>query len=936
MAYCPIGFHTGPGGNPTGIGEYLAALDAAGRPAVLKSVDAYGFCRELAALRRRSGVPHVIVFRMSGDGVELPDYDLPAEQSAAEHWQRIMDKVPPEMLAHDDQQHVWLEVINEPDKNRANWLGWFMVHTAHLALNDGFKVCGPGWSTGEPEQEHWEEPGWLAYLALCEQHPEQVAIAIHEYSLDDDDIFNGDGFLVGRFRSLFSVCDAHGIARPSVHITEWGWSATTLPDPNRAMTHIKQASRLYQQYPEVLGAAIWYLGPGFGFIARLAQPLISPVLSYALSEEWSDSEPPDPVDEPCRGTPRQQYSRVYQLLHESLDLEQAERVFRAALPTRRTVGWSADDAGIGDLDNRSANIFSWPAAEQQLLADWYAEHYPGVVVEFHGIPAEELLEQASPIGRGAMRDVEGDCRGTPRVQYARVYQVLHEDLSDAQAVAVFRLGFSNRRTTGWSYDDAGIGDLDSRTVEIYGAPYEERAVFLAWYAEYYPGVNVLFRPAPDVEPDAFWLDNPLARDIYVTSYFDEPRDYDGDGDPEQKHEGVDLAGLLNGQPVQVRAAQAGVVSSVNSHPTGFGNHIIIRHDWPDGHTYYTWYAHLSQMTVSQGQEVSIGQPIGITGESGNATGIHLHLSLQHIGHGLSGYVIPDVVDPLPFLPTTPPPLGDTKMGLHATADPVLATGETAIFQTARIEMIKALSHLAPGDVSALAGALPDASWVVRVFLSMAGRDISPAQFVADTFSDLSRTLGRLPGREIVIELHNEPNLVAEGMTSSWNNGTEFQVWFLDVLQRYRAALPGRTFLYPGLSPGGSIPGIRQDHLQFMEQSKEAIRAADGLAIHGYWAVDFPMGATLQMIDDIMSFLEINEMAEIPIWVTEASNNKGGTTPQNKGAEYITFRNELKQRPTMRGVTYFVASANHPDFQEEVWISNGVSRGIAEVVGARSD
>jgi hypothetical protein len=33
---------------------------------------------------------------------------------------------------------------------------------------------------------------------------------------------------------------------------------------------------------EVLGAAIWYLGPGFGGIAGHAQKLIAPLTEYAL------------------------------------------------------------------------------------------------------------------------------------------------------------------------------------------------------------------------------------------------------------------------------------------------------------------------------------------------------------------------------------------------------------------------------------------------------------------------------------------------------------------------------------------------------------------------------------------------------------------------------------------------------------------------------
>jgi hypothetical protein len=66
MTHYKIGFHTGPAGNPTGIGDYYKRLDAAGRPATVKSVDHYGMCFELANLAEKSGVPHVVTFRLPG------------------------------------------------------------------------------------------------------------------------------------------------------------------------------------------------------------------------------------------------------------------------------------------------------------------------------------------------------------------------------------------------------------------------------------------------------------------------------------------------------------------------------------------------------------------------------------------------------------------------------------------------------------------------------------------------------------------------------------------------------------------------------------------------------------------------------------------------------------------------------------------------------
>jgi hypothetical protein len=48
------------------------------------------------------------------------------------------------------------------------------------------------------------------------------------------------------------------------------------------MEDIDWAAALYAPYPQVKGAAIWYLGIGFGGIADQVQPLIKYVTNYSL------------------------------------------------------------------------------------------------------------------------------------------------------------------------------------------------------------------------------------------------------------------------------------------------------------------------------------------------------------------------------------------------------------------------------------------------------------------------------------------------------------------------------------------------------------------------------------------------------------------------------------------------------------------------------
>lgn len=247
----------------------------------------------------------------------------------------------------------------------------------------------------------------------------------------------------------------------------------------------------------------------------------------------------------------------------------------------------------------------------------------------------------------------------------------------------------------------------------------------------------------------------------------------------------------------------------------------------------------------------------------------------------------------------------------------------------------------PEHVSALVNQFPHAPFVVRAFLSMQNRLISPEQFVNDTLGDVRRTIGRIrewSTKTIWIELHNEPNLFAEGLasincniTGSWGNASGFNIWYLDVLNRYRQAIADGNvkFLFPGLSPGGDVACIRKDSNAFLDGCGQAIAASDGLAVHVYWShPDYPMAGAISEVDSYIA-----RYPNAPIWITECSNNQG-PHPGQKGQEYIEFHRQMRLRPAVMGIHYFVASSASGVFENEVWVRNGQSLGIAESVGSR--
>lgn len=293
MEYSKIGFHTGPGGNHNGIGKFMADLDAAGIPFCIKGTDHAGVVFEGQLLAAKSGVPHVLIYRKSGIGTyDTPNYDLLARDAAAVHWEKHIAVWPPEL----DRARVWIETVNEIDKGRAPWVGRFNVHTARLALEAGRRWAGPGWSSGEPEVNHWEIPEMLAFLSLVGDNPERLAVALHEYSYKSDDLLFEMPWKIGRFQQMYGVCDKYKIERPTVLITELGWSYDAVPHPDLAIEQIALVAELYARHKGLKGAALWNLG--VSQVSNETQRLIEPLLEYTLGARFPDPEPPPPEPEP--------------------------------------------------------------------------------------------------------------------------------------------------------------------------------------------------------------------------------------------------------------------------------------------------------------------------------------------------------------------------------------------------------------------------------------------------------------------------------------------------------------------------------------------------------------------------------------------------------------------------------------------------------------
>ena len=181
-------------------------------------------------------------------------------------------------------------------------------------------------------------------------------------------------------------------------------------------------------------------------------------------------------------------------------------------------------------------------------------------------------------------------------------------------------------------------------------------------------------------PKAFKLVHPITPPIITATFgqknssFDKSKIVWPNG-----HKGVDYQAKL-GQTIF--AAAAGEVIATDSGGQ-FGNYVKIKHD----NGMYTFYAHLSSKSVTQGR-VSAGQPIGAAGSTGTkSSGVHLHFALSTSGSTANA------IDPAPYMSGTASSTGmiSGKAEQSGSGDTPSSMGESS----GRVEGAKSEDMSAP-------------------------------------------------------------------------------------------------------------------------------------------------------------------------------------------------------------------------------------------------
>jgi len=309
---------------------------------------------------------------------------------------------------------------NEPVWNlptEMEWYAWFEVERIKLMADLGLKCVIGNFATGTPDIRLWAQ----FWPACKEGRKYEALLGLHEYScpwmwwmtgnhqLDPNEDEGDEGWTTLRYRKIYRQYLIPNNAVIPLAITECGIDGLVRPLPPGAPSATWKGLGDYwrehdgetdkhdyyfrqlvwydeelQKDDYVVGATIFTWGnygvPWSAFDVA-GTPVAAKLTAYTRERPAVDfkylasTTPPPPAG---RGEPRTQYERTYVLLPPSGDTALAATVVKQTWDQERwTVGGSADDAGIGDLDARRVIAIGpdgWPGD----LAAFFTQHYPGV------------------------------------------------------------------------------------------------------------------------------------------------------------------------------------------------------------------------------------------------------------------------------------------------------------------------------------------------------------------------------------------------------------------------------------------------------------------------------------------------------------------------------------------------------------------------------
>lgn len=819
----------------------------------------------------------------------VPNYDAKPEDEAVRMLSYKYSNLFPQEL---DKTFVWLKDTNEirtqtnpgdtwyQNLPAGEWWGRYALEAAKYAVERNYRVILLSPSSGDHTTYFWTQPAMIEFMRYAAAHKENVMIGLHEYSYVVSNLFalpgNDNGTLddllsvapesrrVGRFELLYNILDEYNIDWPLIYLCEWGWSERDMPNRDAAMSQIIDIfKRLYGKYINYIkGNGTWYLGSNFGTTLPLkTNALLLPCAEFTIHNEFDiEQRLPKGEQDMCNCT------AITDVRTTALWIPQYERMTDAEI--LQVYDWARN--GFED------NLGNMTTGNHMLCPS----HVDALRIHTQGLPGSVLgIAYPEKIGSGVTEQWLRDncpCVFEDNKQVVFLPKAGPDPCTECLPMNILY----SQRDPRWANVVLGQNTGHTKTIGNYGClltSYNIMAVYLGLTNDTPNQFNARMINAgaftgPYIKAGALSMAFPIMK-------------YNG-----YKPRGEELNDTIKayidvGYPVPVEVDFKPETAQWDQHWV-----LVIGYNNDDFYIVDPWH----------GDKIWLSTRYNISGND--------------IIQGVF-YTRQTVTTQSPF-------------GLHLRADPTdikqAEYAEQQILLNAGGQTVKVL-HNHPDSVFHTIGNMKPKNAVVRIMQSWGNRNITPTDFYNWNVDELIKKINILKGYGVdpIIEVHNEPNLVEEGWTYSWNNGFDFGMWLMDVLNKFRTRpeLASLKFIYPGLSPGSTVANIRYDSRLFLNDSLSIKNMVHGFGCHAYWSTGWPMQTAIDHVN------QTKQMTGKPVYLTEVSINTrpSALTPQQYGQQYAQFIKSV----SVDGIYFFVGSASNGYFEPETWVSeSGVSKGIA--------
>jgi hypothetical protein len=263
------------------------------------------------------------------------------------------------------------------------WLNTFTIECMKIAEASGYKLALYAFSAGNPknlmkpdteevistQQECWAELIPSLKMAKANGH----ILLLHEYGLGFGTLKASAPYHALRYRAVYEQLHANN-ADPLLVISEASMGVGF--GGNDQTVFMKDAEWYDKELCKdwwVIGCCLYQLGGDENLMDLL--PKLSDYISITPTPKIDP-----PADQKQRGAPRTQYARKFVLVGPGGSDALGSRIYGALRKYGITIGDSADDSGIGDLDSRTVYAVrpeQWPSP---LTQAWFTTNYAGATM----------------------------------------------------------------------------------------------------------------------------------------------------------------------------------------------------------------------------------------------------------------------------------------------------------------------------------------------------------------------------------------------------------------------------------------------------------------------------------------------------------------------------------------------------------------------------